>query len=564
MEPRERRESRKTHSKLVRVMTVYGCCVWRMVCENVRGWRFVQHVSNTVFALSFSLPLSTSVQQLTVLIMFPAKWPDEVKALGAIFEGFSIDVSIVSPTCLGIPMDFYSRFSFSAAFVFAGITAPWVVAAFVASVMACCEQARGRREGRHGDNEEGERGRSPSGYGHMLRTKWRRVQPTAARYSLIVMLFAHPAVSGQTFFFFSCHDINGVKYLIADYNRKCYDNEWLRMLPLAIFMVLFFVIGVPLLLLVLLLKYRVVIMRMGTEIDEAEAEAALVKELGSETIDVDRARALYAQVDVDHSGSIDFAEFAKFQLNQNKGEDGPSRELVDIVKRMASSKDTGEDVKSLGRKALVLMNAQVERQSSRQISTRGGWGGANIEGAAGDGVKGDGDGMRRRRSDLVLPVLAEGEGGGGNGESGGETKGDNEGKGAAEGTETTNATNVATNEPSVRNATQMILGEYAPGGRGSTVFRGNTDFEGAHNGITNGLRNISSSSSDATVAGTGESAQWAVDAHERRKRLKGFSSALAGVDTSLEQRAAGEGDGVEVMLAVLWSDFKPEFFYFDM
>ena len=226
-----------------------------MVCENVRGWRVVQHVSNTVFALSFSLPLSTSVQQLTVLIMFPAKWPDEVKALGAIFEGFSIDVSIVSPTCLGIPMDFYSRFSFSAAFVFAGITAPWVVAAFVASVMACCEQARGRREGRHGDNEEGERGRSPSGYGHMLRTKWRRVQPTAARYSLIVVLFAHPAVSGQTFLFFSCQTIDDGSYLVADYSLRCDDDGWQRMLPFALFMVIGFVVGVPLMLLILLCRY---------------------------------------------------------------------------------------------------------------------------------------------------------------------------------------------------------------------------------------------------------------------------------------------------------------------
>ena len=37
------------------------------------------------------------VQQLTVMTLFPVKWPAAVKELGSIFEGFSIDVSIFSP-----------------------------------------------------------------------------------------------------------------------------------------------------------------------------------------------------------------------------------------------------------------------------------------------------------------------------------------------------------------------------------------------------------------------------------------------------------------------------------
>ena len=135
--------------------------------------------------------------------------------------------------------------------------------------------------------------------------RWRRVQPTAARYSLMIMLFAHPAVSGQTFFFFSCQEIDGEMYLIADYSLRCHVTEWLRVLPFALFMVVFFVIGVPLLLLILLVKYRTAIKKIGRAVDEALAEAAVLNEMGA-NLDIDQARALYRQVDVDNSGSIDF------------------------------------------------------------------------------------------------------------------------------------------------------------------------------------------------------------------------------------------------------------------
>ena len=172
------------------------------------------------------------VQQLTVLTLFPVKWPDAVKDMSSVFEGLSIDVSVVSPTCLGIPMDFYSKFKISIALVFGGIFIPWIVAALVAFIMAWRALAQRKRkqerrirgggataaaegDGGNGDGDgEGEEGVSRGRrFGKMFCSKWHRVLPTAARYSLIVMLFAHPAVSGQTFFFFSCLDIDDVMYV---------------------------------------------------------------------------------------------------------------------------------------------------------------------------------------------------------------------------------------------------------------------------------------------------------------------------------------------------------------
>ena len=148
------------------------------------------------------------------------------------------------------------------------------------------------------------------------------------------------------------------RYLVADYSLRCYDGEWQRMLPLAVFMVIFFVVGIPLLLLVILARHRVVIQKIGREIDEALAEAVVLEELG-ESIDIDKARALYRQVDIDNSGSIDFIEFAKFQLKHNEGQDGTSGGLADIVSKMTQSAASPGVVKSLGRKALDLMDARV-------------------------------------------------------------------------------------------------------------------------------------------------------------------------------------------------------------
>ena len=165
------------------------------------------------------------VQQITVMTLFPVEWPDAVKDMGAIFEGLSIDVTFVSPACLGVPINFYSRFSISAGIVFASIIVPWIIGALVSLVAGCrggtpghTRRDDGEAGGIHsGGVEGGERENGgderPQRFGQKVRATWYRVQPTAARYSLIVMLFSHPAMSGQTFFFFSCQQIEDAMYV---------------------------------------------------------------------------------------------------------------------------------------------------------------------------------------------------------------------------------------------------------------------------------------------------------------------------------------------------------------
>lgn len=56
--------------------------------------------------------------------------------------------------------------------------------------------------------------------------------------------------------FFVCHRVEGVDYLVADFNLRCGDEQWLRYLPFAVVMLLVFPIGIPLLVLAVLVKFR--------------------------------------------------------------------------------------------------------------------------------------------------------------------------------------------------------------------------------------------------------------------------------------------------------------------
>ena len=471
------------------------------------------------------------VQQMTVMILFPVNWPDAVKEMGALFASFSLDVSIVSPTCLGVPMNYYNRFGISAGLVFAGIIMPWIVAALVSLITACRggsagggqrkrrqggtrTAAAGGRDGAGGaDHMEdiagegdgvGGGGRSTSGestlFAETFRATWRRVQPTAARYSLMVMLFAHPALSGQTFFFFSCRAIDGDEYLVADYSLRCglKDAEWRRLLPFALFMVVFFVIGIPLLLLVLLVKHRAMIKKIGRAFDESRAEVEVLEELG-ENVDIDKARALYRKVDIDHSGSINFAQFTKFQLIQNEAEAETSSEMVNIVKMITKSKDSPKEVESLGRRALGLMNARVGR--GRSIQRR------STASVIGNALRTFHDAAQEDEEDADVSL-------------------------------------------------DMVVAD----GVGGVEGRANTENQEVD--------------ASTETKGAAEDEETRPRASTRRARLvaahilhQDASHAMAGdVQGAIlaKERAAAEKDGVEMMLGVLWMNYKPECFFFDM
>ena len=88
------------------------------------------------------------------------------------------------------------------------------------------------------------------------------------------------------------------------------------MLPFAILMVVFFVFGVPLFLSILLVRHRNVIKKLGRDIDEALAEAAVLEQLG-ESIDV---RSSHSMFDPCFNPSISLS--LSCTLGRSKGTEG--------------------------------------------------------------------------------------------------------------------------------------------------------------------------------------------------------------------------------------------------
>ena len=209
-------------------------------------------------------PVINAVQQMMVMMLFPVKWPPLMLELASVFEGVTgfLDVSIVSPTCLGIPFTFFNRFLWSSLISFACALLPFVGGAIFALFRAWLgkgsvgdEAGQVDDTGRTGGNQADKltkfyktyitgdtshlqeqlskipflitkhAGDYPkmwealekkyniedmSTFKSRLRVAWQKALPVATIYGLTVVLFVHPAVSGLAFYFFKCREIKDI------------------------------------------------------------------------------------------------------------------------------------------------------------------------------------------------------------------------------------------------------------------------------------------------------------------------------------------------------------------
>jgi hypothetical protein len=209
-------------------------------------------------------PVINAVQQMMVMMLFPVKWPPLMLELASVFEGVTgfLDVSIVSPTCLGIPFTFFNRFLWSSLISFACALLPFVGGAIFALFRAWLGKGSvgdktGQVDdaGRTGGNQtdkltkfyktyitgdpshlQEQLGKIPflitkhagdypkmwealekkyniedmSTFKSRLRVAWQKALPVATIYGLTVVLFVHPAVSGLAFYFFKCREIKDI------------------------------------------------------------------------------------------------------------------------------------------------------------------------------------------------------------------------------------------------------------------------------------------------------------------------------------------------------------------
>ena len=198
---------------------------------------------------------------MTVMMLFPVKWPPLMLELASVFEGVTgfLDVSIVSPACLGIPFTFFSRFLWSSLISFACALGPFVGGVIVALLRAWLGKGSAGDKAGQVDDAGGNQadklttfyktyitgdpshlqeqlGKIPflitkhagdypkmwqalekkynvedtSTFKSRLRVAWQKALPVATIYGLTVVLFVHPTVSGLAFYFFKCREIKDI------------------------------------------------------------------------------------------------------------------------------------------------------------------------------------------------------------------------------------------------------------------------------------------------------------------------------------------------------------------
>lgn len=120
--------------------------------------------------------LLSGVQQFSVILLFPVDWPPFIQDLKNVLQGVNLDVSLLSPACLGWNPNYYARFGLCVGSSALAFLAIWSL--MIRYMRANGETARQERNNR-------------------------------IRDSVLLMLLLHPTISGQAFYFFRCRRIPG-------------------------------------------------------------------------------------------------------------------------------------------------------------------------------------------------------------------------------------------------------------------------------------------------------------------------------------------------------------------
>eukprot|EP00947_MAST-08B_sp_MAST-8B-sp1_P000112 g112.t1 len=160
-------------------------------------------------------PLINAAQMMMVVLMFPVDWPDSVMIFSLIVEGINFSfIKLASPTCVGMPINFYWRLIIMMVVAAAIIGLPWLVSTL-----------RYRRNAK----------------------KWDGAIKARLRDTFLIVVLLHPTLAGMAFYHFRCQTVANTSYLMADYSLVCGDETWHWMLIPVLFVIIGFALGMPLL-----------------------------------------------------------------------------------------------------------------------------------------------------------------------------------------------------------------------------------------------------------------------------------------------------------------------------
>ena len=299
------------------------------------------------------------------------------------------------------------------------------------------------------------------------------------------------------------------------------------------------------------------------------------------------------------AGTIDFVEFAKWQLSNEERDQGAHGTLADIMAKLVNRADGDTEpqalvqmMKTMGQEALDLLDARGGDRSIRRkplvrgsaITDRN----VTAQMLSNKQVKERVRRMRRHPSQVESPVvrspaaMVSPEAAIATVRRGGEVGEEKhkEGKGPGELPETkdnteTKDTTETKNDSETKNA---MAATESTDATDATVVMDALAQKQLKERIRQIRRHPSANAPtwSGTAAVMGENAQGIVLSHERprpggRARRTSLTIALDAVGANKQQTRTTmsgvwtrQGDGVEVMLGVLWRNFKPEYFYFDI
>ena len=240
-------------------------------CPEQMGWGVVRAIAALILCLVLLVvflrlnrkvpsgvikPFINASQMVQVLLMFEVDWPESFGHLAAIFGGVNLDaVSLASPSCMGAPFNYHRRLGTMVGVVVAVLTVPW---------LRDLSKMQWRKS--HGRT--------------YTAGDWQTLVSHRLRDTCLVILLIHPTLSGYAFNFFNCkfveelggaYNLNnhtGNWYMAADYSLRCYDSAYSGMLVVAIVVVVFFSLGIP-------LFFAVVLWRKRNELQEEATKKLL-------------------------------------------------------------------------------------------------------------------------------------------------------------------------------------------------------------------------------------------------------------------------------------------------
>ena len=184
-------------------------------------------------------PVINAWQTMSVVLLTSNDWPEAVKWVQKfVLQTVNLDViSLLSPSCLGVPLNFYRRFILGVSGSFFLVGAPWLV-----SVLAFWRRRA-----------------APE--------KWETAKAHCLHDSILLVLLIYMLVTAQAFYHFRCQrvessivgnstDFDDTWYLMADMSIVCYDETWWRMTVFVVIVIAVFSIGAPLTFAYVLFKRR--------------------------------------------------------------------------------------------------------------------------------------------------------------------------------------------------------------------------------------------------------------------------------------------------------------------